>query len=423
MTTLIRREFGGPIELSVVGPPGLTGTATVPAGVQVVPPEAPAAGTPPYIPPVAQLPIHAAADMAPGAYEVTIQAKAVADGKEIVAFASTKAAVQAQMDGLAYPPRHWLRGVAVAVMPKPPVSLAALWERPESVRSLGNRLVVVANRDVGFDGEIVLTVVGLPPGVTATPNSIPAGKAETAIEFRLSEKANLGSFAFTVVGRGRQNDHQFTATLQPSPLMVGQPFDLKIQPNPVPLVAGGRATLTVTASRKGGYGGPIGLEFRNLPAQVKASRAIIGSGKSATTVTLTAAADAPIGSRGDVDLLGTVRLGNQQAASPAFTVHVQAPPRLLTVKAEPAAVMLKPGSKVKIKVTIERKHFAGPIAVTIEGLPPKVTAAAVTVPPEQSTAEIELAAAADADSAKTDATVTAKGAVTATAKVNVEIQK
>ena len=324
------------------------------------------------------------------------------------------------MGGLAYPPREWLCGVAVAVTPEPPVNLAALWERPESVRGLGNRLVVVANRDVGFDGEITLTAVGLPPGVTATPTSIPAGKAETAIEFRLSEKANLGSFAFTVVGRGRQNDHEFIATLQPSPLMVGQPFDLKIKPNPVPLVAGGKATLTVTASRKGGYAGPIGLELRNLPAQVKASRATrrrkIGHDGPLTGRPMHRSAPAA------TSICWAPRPWEISAASPASRSG-QAPPPLLTVKADPAAVILKPGNKVKIKVTIERKHFAGPIAVTIEGLPPKVTAAAKTVPPEQSTAEIELAAAADADSAKTDATVTAKGAVTATAKVNVEIQK
>src|SRR5207302_6001004 len=69
VATLVRRDFGGPIELRVAGPPGLTGAVTVPAGVQVQPPpispdEAPA----PKPPPVAQLPVRAAADLAAGAY-------------------------------------------------------------------------------------------------------------------------------------------------------------------------------------------------------------------------------------------------------------------------------------------------------------------------------------------------------------------
>jgi hypothetical protein len=419
VTTLIRHEFAGPIELSVVGPPGLMGTITVPAGVQAVPP--PPDQLP--IPPVAQLPIHASVDVSPGAYEITVRAKAVADGKELIAFASTKAAVQAQMNGLPFPPRQWLRAVGVAVMPKPPFMLAALWERPESVRGLGNRLVVVATRDVGFDGEIALNADGLPPGVTATPKSIPAGAAETALEFRLSDKALLGSFAFSIVGRSRQDGRGVTATFQPPPLLVGQPFELKVEPNPMPLETGGNAMLTVTAIRKGGYAGPIGLELRNLPAQVKADRMTIGPGKSTVTMTLTAAADAPLGSRGDVDVLGTAPLGNQQAASPAYTVRVQSPPPVLIVKVEPATVTLKPGGKVKLKVTVERKHFIGPIVVTIEGLPAKVTVAPATVPSEQSVTEVELAAAADAEAGKSEATMTAKAAAMASAKVNVQVEK
>src|SRR5205814_1840936 len=155
--TLIRRDYGGLIELSVVGPPGLTGSVTVPPGVQAVPPPA----GQPAPPPVAQLPIHAAADLAPGAYEVTVRAKGTIEGKEVIAFASTKAAVQAQMGGLPYPPRTWLRGVGVAVTPKPPFTLAARWERPEAVRGLANTLIVTATRDAGFDGEIALSAAGL----------------------------------------------------------------------------------------------------------------------------------------------------------------------------------------------------------------------------------------------------------------------
>jgi hypothetical protein len=194
-------------------------------------------------------------------------------------------------------------------------------------------------------------------------------------------------------------------------------------PNPGPLDTGGAAQLHVRAVRKGGYAGPIDLELRNPPAQVTAGKAAIGPGKTTATMTLTAAAAAPLGSRGDVDVLGTISLANQQAASPAFTVRVQSPPPAMTVKVDPLAATLKPGGKVKVKVTVERKHFAGPVAVTIEGLPAKVTAAAATIPPEQSAVEFELMAAADAEPSKADATVTAKAAVTATAKVTVQVEK
>jgi hypothetical protein len=371
---------------------------------------------------VAQLPVHAAADLPPGAYEITVRAKGTVDGKEVIAFASTKAAVQAQLGGLTYPPRHWLRGVAVGVTPKPPFSLAARWERPEAVRGLANTLLVTATRDPGFDGEIVLTAAGLPPGVSRDV-AIAAGQTEGKVEVKPSDKAGLGPFPFTLTGRGTHAGREVTATLLPPPLVIALPFELKVEPNPVPLDQGGKAELTVTAVRKGGYGGPIAVELRNLPAQVSATKGTVAAGKDSATLALTAAASAPLASRGDVDVLGTAPLYNQQAASPAFTVRVQAPPPALTLTAEPVAVTLKPGEKVKVKITVERKHFAGPVAVTVEGLPAKVTAAAVTIADGQSAAEVELSAAADAAPAKAEATVTGKGAAVASTKINVSVEK
>jgi hypothetical protein len=425
VATLVRRDFGGPIELSVVGPPELTGSVTVPAGVQASPQVASMddAPGPPPPPPVAQLPIRAAADLAPGAYEIKVMAKGVADGKPVVAFASTEAVVRGQMAGLPHPPREWLRGVGVGVLPRPPVMLAALWERPESVAGLRNKLVVVATRDPGFEGEIAVSADGLPSGVSARAQAIAAGQIAATLDYALAERAGLGTFPFTIVGKVRNDGREYTAHLLPPPLVVAVPFELKAEPNPLPLEQGSRVTLMVTARRKGGYTGPIALEVRNLPADVTAGRATIAAAADSATLTLVATAGAPLGSRGDVDVLGTVRLGNQQAASPPFTVRVQSPPPSMTVKAEPSTVALKPGRKAKIRVAIERRYFAGPVTITIDGLPAKVSGGPVTAPPEQSVVEIELSVAADAEPLKSEVTVTAKAAATSTAKVTVQIEK
>jgi hypothetical protein len=288
---------------------------------------------------------------------------------------------------------------------------------------LTGKLIVTATRETGFDGDINVAVAGLPPGVTAAPGAVPAGQAETQVEVKLTDKSGLGTFAFSVTGRGTHAGREVTATVLPPPLVVALPFELKVEPTQVPLDQGAKAELKVTAIRKGGYGGPIGLELRNLPAQVSANRATIGAGKIEAALTLTAAANAPLASRGDVDVLGTAPLGNQQMASPPFTVRVQAPPPVLTMKVEPAAVTLKPGGKAKVKVTVERKHFAGPVAVTIESLPAKVTATAVTIAAEQSAGEVELTAAADAEPAKAEATVAGKAAASASSKISVHVEK
>jgi hypothetical protein len=123
--------------------------------------------------------------------------------------------------------------------------------------------------------------------------------------------------------------------------------------------------------------------------------------------------------------LGTVDLGQQQAASPPFAVKVQAPAPVLTVKAEPASVTLKPGAKAKVKVTIERKNLSGPAVISIAGLPAKIEASALTIPADQSSGEVELSApAAEVEQAKAEITITAKvGATSATTKVALQIEK
>jgi hypothetical protein len=421
--TLARRDFAGPIEVSIVGAKGLSGSLTIAAGAESGPP--PPTGQPSGAP-FAMLPVRATDDIAPGVYEVQVQAKGKVDGKEIVAMATTGALVSQAMGGLPFPPRTWLRKLAIGVLPKPPVQLAGRFEPAESVRGLTTTLIVTATRDAGFDGSIALSATGLPANVTAAGKTIEAGVSEARLEVKLTERAALGSYAFTIVGQAKMGERPVLATLLPPPLAVVRPFDLKTEPNPVAIIQGEKAQLTVTAARKGGYEGPIKVELRNLPAQVKVitTPATIAAGESATTIELSAAAAAPLGARGDVDALGTIDLGQQQSASPPFAVRVQPPPPVLTVKAEPAFVALKTGAKAKVKVTIERKNAPGPVVLSFSGLPAKVTAPDMTIAADQSTGEMEMAAAADSEPAKVEATITAKvGPTTATTKIAVQLEK
>ncbi|MFO0811274.1 MAG: PPC domain-containing protein [Gemmataceae bacterium] len=417
--TLTRTDFAGPVELSVVGPPGLTGTLTVAPGAQSGPPPGP--GQTPGAP-FAQLAVKAAVDLPPGVYQVKVRGKADVNGKELVAFASTRSLVSASLANLTVPPREWCRTVAVAVLPKPPFELSAAFDPPATVRGLATKLTVTAKRDAGFTGAIALVAQGLPANVTADAPTIPADKDSAEVTVKVSDKAIQGTFAFMVSGRAESEGQPVSAALVAPPLVVGPPFELKAEPNPLAVGQGETAKLTVTALRKGGYDGPIVLELRNLPANVSAKKVTIPKGQTSAEIALTAAANASLGAKGDVDVLGSVTLANQQHASPPFTLRVQPPTPTLIVKADPAT--LKIGEKAKFKVTLERKNLTGPAVITIDGLPAKVTAAALTIAADQSAGEVELAAAADAEPAKADATVKAVvGPVSATIKVAVTIEK
>lgn len=421
--TLVRRDFAGPIELSVVGHPGISGTLPVTSGAASGPPPAPGQ---PAGAPFAMLPVQAAPDLAPGVYEIRVQAKAVIDGKETLAFASTASLVSQSMGGLLFPPRTWLRSVAVGVLPRPPFQLAARFDPPEAVRGLTTNLIVEAKRDEGFDDSIAVSVAGLPPNVTSESQTIAAGKTDARLILKLGERSALGTYAFTLMGRSTRGGTPVVATVVPPSLIVAPPFELQTAPNPVAIAPSEKAKLTVSAVRRGGYDGPITLELRNLPAQVSAGKSRIEKGQSTGVVELSAAAGAPLEARGDVDVLGTIALAAQQASSPPFTVKVQAPTPSLALRCEPAAVALKPGAKARVKITAERKHFAGPIAITLAGLPPKVTAGETAIAADQSAVEIELSAAAanDIESSKIDVTVTGRsGAVSATSKFTLQVEK
>jgi hypothetical protein len=100
------------------------------------------------------------------------------------------------------------------------------------------------------------------------------------------------------------------------------PFDLKVEPSPVKLTAGGKVKIKATVARKT-YQGPIEVELRFLPAGVTAPKATIAEGQSAVTIELTAAADAKEVSKADVHAVGTATAADkQQATSPNITVSV-----------------------------------------------------------------------------------------------------
>ena len=96
-----------------------------------------------------------------------------------------------------------------------------------------------------------------------------------------------------------------------------EPAALKIPQN-------GKVKIKLTATRKGGYQGPIAFELRNLPANVTAGKGTIAMGQNDAEVEITVPANAAAGEKKDVNILGTATAAaNQQNATPNFTVTVE----------------------------------------------------------------------------------------------------
>lgn len=386
-----RNGYAGPIEVSVVGPPGISGQATIPAGQAPVPP-----APQPAVPSV-MLPVRVNPDVPMGAYGLLIQGKAQINGKTVVEYASVRTVASQSLAGLAFPPRTVLHQVGFAVTEKPPFTLAFRFDLPEFLRGGPATATVTATRDPGYAEEIALSAQGLPPNVAPALKNIPKGQNEVKVQFNVAANAPLGQFQVSLAGATKYQGKDFSVTTPTVPLVLSLPFALTVEPASLKVFQGSKARLKIQAVRKGGYQGPIALEVRNLPQNVTAPKATIPDGQQAVEIDIAAAPQAAAGSKADVNVLGiALAAANQQNASPNLTLIVAAPPPPFELKVEPAALALAPGGKIKLKVTVVRHGYTGAIAVEVRNLPANVTAPRVVIPAGQDGAEIELTAAPNA---------------------------
>jgi len=316
LTLPVRRDYNGPIEVSVVGHPGITGSTTM------RPPAAP----PPPNQPAGLLFITAAPDVPPGLYNVKLQLKGTVNGKEVISYASVRTPVSQALANLPFPPRHLTGTLAVAVTEKPPFTLTAKFEAPETLRGGNATVTITAIRSDGFMEQIDLVPLGLPPGVVPAAKTIPPiakGTNEIKTQFTVPANVPYGTYAISFNGKAKDKAKEFNVTAVPANLVVAPPFELTVDPVKLPVDVGAKAKLKVTAARKGGYQGPITLALRNLPANVTAAPATIAQGQDAVEMELTAAANAAVGDKADVDVQGTATAAaNQTNQSAAFTLSV-----------------------------------------------------------------------------------------------------
>jgi len=303
-----RRGYTGPIDVHVQGPAELAGSATVKAGQT--------AGA---------MLITAQRETPLGPYNVTLLATAVIDGKSVVQPVSVRGAVSAGLSGLPFPPLQLHHQIALAVKEKAPFALAMRMEPTEAVPGIATQLVVSVMRDPGFVEEIVLNPPsGLPANVPVPKLAkIVKDKDEVQLKLDVNAKTPLGEYFVFLSGKAKVKDTEFSTNAMPFPLVVGQPFDLKVEPAELDLKAGDKAIVKIMALRKGGYKGPIALELRKLPANVTASKGTMAVDQENFELEIVAAPNAAPVEKKDVDVRGSATaLNNLQNTSAVFTVRV-----------------------------------------------------------------------------------------------------
>jgi hypothetical protein len=204
-----RRDFNGPIELSVLGPKGINGKLTVPAG-----------NVPPPNQPLGTLVVNVASDVPVGPYTFQIQGKATINGKMVTKLANVRTIVSQSLANLPLPPKNLLTSISLAVTERPPFTLTAKLDAASYAPGKAATLTVTATRAPGFTAEITLSTSALPPGVTAMLKNIPANRSEIQLALTLTPQAKVGNTAITVIGKAKSQDREVTATAPPVTLVI-----------------------------------------------------------------------------------------------------------------------------------------------------------------------------------------------------------
>ncbi len=204
-----RRDYAGPIEVSVIGPPGVAGHVQVPAGQPQQPNQ-----------PGATLTVNVGPDVPVGPLTFLVQGKANINGKDAIEYASVRGAVSQSLAGLPVPPRQTWIAVGLAVTEKAPFTLSAKFDDASTALGKPAHLTVTAVRAPGFTEEIALTATGLPPNVAPAFKNIPANMNEVKVQLNVAANAAPGTFPIVVNGKAKHQNKDFSVNAPPANLVV-----------------------------------------------------------------------------------------------------------------------------------------------------------------------------------------------------------
>ena len=212
ITGIVRANgFAGPVELTLVGIDGVTGTYTIPVGANPQP------ATPLY------MPIATKAGAKLGAYVGQIHAKATIDGKPVTKIVGSIDLARAALGTMPNPPHEVTTQIAVAILPEPPFSIAMAFDAPTVVKGAVLKGKVTAKRGDKFAEDIVISAVSLP--ATAVPKFLPIGKAvsEAVVEVTFPLTVPAGPGTFVLKGTAKVNGKDVAVQSPPVTVTVTEP--------------------------------------------------------------------------------------------------------------------------------------------------------------------------------------------------------
>ncbi len=259
--------------------------------------------------------------------------------------------------------------------------------------STGTGYVYIQQQN-GFNGNVSLSISGLPSGVTATFAANPTTYS-SSIQFAAASTAAVGTSTLTITGTSGSQVQTTTMSLTvaaPTFSLYG-PFSLNLN-------QGASATSSVTVNPLYGFTGSVNLSASGLPSRVAASFSP-NPATGSSTVTLTATSTA---SPGTTTFTIT---GTSGSITNSITTQVIVNMGGFSLAAAPNRVFVAPGAASESTISVVPVNgFANGVNLSASGLPAGVTA---TFSPATATTSSTLTLTADNTASAGGSTVTVTG--------------
>lgn len=274
----------------------------------------------------------------------------------------------------------------------------------------GNRIAVMVNAArANFGGDLDLSMVDLPPGITATTFTMPANRPTIPLLLSADANADLAGALVALTGRPTSGSPDVAGVLkQRHKLIRGQnrvdvwgldtdrvavavtepsPVNLELVAPTVPIVRNGSAELKVIAHRNDGYKSALPVRLLYVPPGISTnnSRAIAAE-QTEVTIPITANASAALG-KWPMIVTAYADVGNGAIQLATLPVELTVEDVYFNFAFTKAAAEQGATSQVIVGVEVARE-FEGTAEVTLVGLPAGVTSSAPTQPITSETTEV-----------------------------------
>lgn len=172
-------------------------------------------------------------------------------------------------------PRHTYRLTFRA--PRPDFRLTVNPEHPNVPAGARVAVEVTADRLDGYEGEIAVSLDGLPPGIEATSTTIEAGETSALLLLTAAADARTSRRGppLTVVGRAQIGEQAMVRRVAVAggrgQVTVLPPPDLVVRTRrpEITLRPGAETQIEATITRRNGFAGRVPVDVRNLPFGVR----------------------------------------------------------------------------------------------------------------------------------------------------------